>query len=116
MLSMIINWVALWHKHHGTWHKQYFMYFLVITIVAFWHKYTLSLVLNGQELNIDDIPVNVSIDVPLVNSEERNEPELELHWHAMQWGVMKWHGTKWNELKWKNWIGMNEMKGKEMEM
>ena len=77
MLSMIINWVALWHKHHGTWHKQYFMYFLVITIVAFWHKYTLSLVLNGQELNIDDIPVDVSIDVPLVNSEERNEPKLE---------------------------------------
>ena len=53
------------------------MYFLVITIVAFWHKYTLSLVLNGQELNIDDIPVDVSIDVPLVNSEERNEPKLE---------------------------------------
>ena len=35
------------------------------------------MVLNGQELNIDDIPVDVSIDVPLVNSEERNEPKLE---------------------------------------
>ena len=48
------------------------------------NDYWRSLVLNGQELNIDDIPVNVSIDVPVVNSdvpvvnsEERNEPELE---------------------------------------
>ena len=41
------------------------------------NDYWRSLVLNGQELNIDDIPVDVSIDIPVANSEERNEPELE---------------------------------------